>query len=338
VATDRNDPEHGAGVSVNRWFRNVNWIATPGAPLFYEGKLEPGERLTREHFDVTMRDAIAEGIYRGVELHDYPTTAPERSLEDFVERLSLGTDYALLFARTAFCARMPVTEPMLDEVVAFLNGLNHEFFSGEADYQWNGVTDNCVHTVRNALAAANVWTPLTVNAIRVRRLFNLAVPANEFVNLARLGAEGPIDDYTEIYGDRVLRDTLLEYAWLPTRHGALLKVLPVHAENDLYDTDMRMFVLQSPLRRGQMREAERLLSDERFVDLDTNLRHFAAVYDQILADRDEEGFGLSSLRGDRYRHVRRRYYAYIEAQAAEVRAMRDRLAGIQQDAAATSPD
>ena len=27
VATDLNDPEHGAGVSVGRWFRNVNWVA-----------------------------------------------------------------------------------------------------------------------------------------------------------------------------------------------------------------------------------------------------------------------------------------------------------------------
>ena len=32
-ATTRNDPEHGAGISVNRWLRNVNWIAVPGARL-----------------------------------------------------------------------------------------------------------------------------------------------------------------------------------------------------------------------------------------------------------------------------------------------------------------
>jgi hypothetical protein len=145
------------------------------------------------------------------------------------------------------------------------------------------------------------------------------------VNLARLGAEGPIDDYGEIYGDPLRRDALLEFDWLPTRHGAVVKVLPVHAENDLYDTTLRIFVLQSPFRQGQMRAAMRLLSDERFVDLDANLRHFAAVYDGILADRDDEGFGLASLRGDRYRRIRSRYYAYIEAQRAQVQAMLDRL-------------
>jgi hypothetical protein len=325
VATDRYDPEHGAGVSVNRWFRNVNWIATPGAGLFYEGNLEPGERLTRAHFDAAIQEAIDAGMYRGVDLHDYPTDAPERSLEDFVKRLSLATDYALQFGRTVFCSRMPVTEKMLGEISDFLNELNREYFTGEADFEWSGLSDNCVHTLRNALAAANVWTPLSVGAIRLRRLFNLAIPANEFVNLARLGAEGTIDDYGKIYGDRLRRDALLEFDWLPTRHGAVVKLLPVHAENDLYDTTMRMFVLQSPFRQGQMRAAMRLLSDERFVELDANLRHFSEVYDGILADRDDEGFGLASLRGDRYRRIRRRYYAYIEAQRAEVQVMLDRL-------------
>ena len=40
VATDLNDPEHGAGVSVGRWFRNVNWVAVPGYKLFYRGNLD----------------------------------------------------------------------------------------------------------------------------------------------------------------------------------------------------------------------------------------------------------------------------------------------------------
>ena len=30
IATAPDDPEHGVGVSVGRWFRNVNWVAIPG--------------------------------------------------------------------------------------------------------------------------------------------------------------------------------------------------------------------------------------------------------------------------------------------------------------------
>jgi hypothetical protein len=318
VAADPYDPEHGAGVSVNRWFRNVNWIATPGQALFYEGGLAPGERLTRAHFYATIRNLIEAGVYRGVELHEYPTDAPERSLEDFIARQSLATDHALRFARSVFCARMPVTEAMLGEAIDFLNELNQEFAKGEADYEWSGLSDNCVHTLRNALAAASIWTPTSVRVIKLRQLFNLAIPANEFVNLARLGAEGPLEDYRKVYDTSVHRDALLEFDWLPTRHGALVKALPVFAENDLYDTTFRLFVLQSPFRRGQMQHTVRLLSDERFEDVGANLRHFQQVYAEILAERDDEGFGIASLRGDRYRRVRRRYYAYIETQRAEV--------------------
>ena len=71
VATELNDPEHGAGVSVGRWFRNVNWVAVPGYELFYEGNLKTGERLTQASFEATVRDAIAKGVYKGVEFHDY---------------------------------------------------------------------------------------------------------------------------------------------------------------------------------------------------------------------------------------------------------------------------
>ncbi len=282
--------------------------------MFYEGNLAPGSRLTQAHVDATVLRIIDEGIFRGVELHEYPTTSAERTLADFIARQSLATDNALRFARTVFCARMPVTEDMLVEVMDFLNELNHEYATGEADYEWSGFSDNCVHTLRNALAAASIWTPTSVRVIKLRQIFNLAIPANEFVNLARLGAEGPLEDYGQVYGDSVHRDALIEFDWLPTRHGALVKTLPVHAENDLYDTAFRIFVLQAPFRQGQVRDSVRLLSDERFVEVGANLRHFAQVYAGILENREEEGFGLAGLRGDRYRRVRRRYYAYIEKQ------------------------
>jgi hypothetical protein len=58
------------------------------------------------------------------------------------------------------------------------------------------------------------------------------VPANEFVNLAELGTEGNISDYQEIQQNGPERDALHEFHWLPTRHGALLKTLPVHEPND----------------------------------------------------------------------------------------------------------
>jgi hypothetical protein len=326
IATDVHDPEHGAGVSVGRWFRNVNWIAIPGYDLFYNGSLPPGARLTRAHFDATLRAAIDRGIYHGVELHEYPTTAATRHLEDFVRHQSLGADLALQFARSVFCARLPVTESMLVEIMAFLNDKNREYATGEADYNWSLLADNCVHTVRNALAAANIWSPLSVRDVKLRHLFNLAVPANEFVNLAELGTEGDLVDHREIQEEGTQRDALHEFYWLPTRHGALLKTLAVHEPNDIYDTRFRLFTLQSPLRRGKTRRAVALLSDPRFVVLETNLRYFRDRYAEILAGCGRPRDALASVRGTPLRRVERLHCEYVVAQRAEVDRMLQHLA------------
>jgi hypothetical protein len=150
--------------------------------------------------------------------------------------------------------------------------------------------------------------------------------------LAELGTEGNIDDYREIQQDGPARDALHEFHWLPTRHGALLKTLPVHEPNDLYDTTFRLFTLQSPFRMGKTQRAIDLLSDERFVKLDANLRYFDEKYASILARHDERRDMLASVRGTPYRRVERLYYEYIRAQRAEVESMLGHLPGLEEHA------
>ena len=41
IATDLNDPEHGAGVSVNQLFRNVNWVAIPSYAWSFKAASHP---------------------------------------------------------------------------------------------------------------------------------------------------------------------------------------------------------------------------------------------------------------------------------------------------------
>ena len=274
MATDVEDPEHGAGVSVNRFFRNVNWVAVPGYQLFFGGNLKPGQRLTEAHVNATVQTALDRGVFDGVELQGSWTNKNEWTLRDFIARRSITTDFALQFARNVFCARVPVTEPVLDEVIAFYNDKNYEYATGKADYNWNLIADNCVHTVRNALAAANFWSPISVRQVKLLHLLHLAVPAHEFVNLAVLGSEGPLDDYRQVYRDDALRDALNDFKWLPTRHGALVKTLPVHEPNDIFRTDFRLFTVQSPIRMGKTRQAIRLLSEERNVELEANLQYY----------------------------------------------------------------
>jgi hypothetical protein len=319
-------PEEGVGVSVNRWLANVNWIAVPGRDFFFHGDLEPDDRLTRPSFDAAVRKALELELFRGVELLDPPGEEEKPTLEDFVAANSAGTDFGITFGRTVLCARVPVTESMLEQIVIFLNDVNHQYQTGNIQYHWSGYSDNCVHLQHNALAAAGVWEPKSVNAIKLRQLFNLAIPANEFLDLAERATEFPLEHFQKVWDDEVARDALLEFGWLPGHHGALLTSMHVHEANDLYETAFRLFVLELPFQLGGADRAATLFGDARLLDLATNLRWYRSRYQQILAGRPpDEG---PSLAGDRERTVRRRYYVYVQAKLQEVEAALARLAGV----------
>ena len=112
----------------------------------------------------------------------------------------------------------------------------------------------------------------------------------------------------------------------------MLKTLPVHEPNDLYDTTFRLFTLQSPFRMAKTQRAIDLLSDERFVNLGANLRYFHGKYDAILASHDEWHDSLASVRGTPYRRMERLYYQYVRAQRSEVEGMLDRLSTLEDQA------
>jgi hypothetical protein len=323
VARTEDDPEHGAGISVNRWFRNVNWVAFPGRRLFFDGNLDRWDVLDHVRFDEAVAAALSDGLFRGVQVHSAVAGGPAPSIEEFVAQHSAGSDFALRFGRSVFCARIPLTEPMLERAQTFLNELNAKYFEGEADYEWSGYSDNCVHTLHNALAAAGVWAPKSVRAVKLRQLFNLAVPANQLVELTRL-IGFPIEEFDEIWERRQRRDNLLEDGWLPAQPGALVKTLSMHQQNQLYDGKYRLFVLEWFLRQRTMHEARAALNDARLRELDSNLRYFGLRYEAILSRRRDEDW-MQALRGDEYRQARERYYAYIEARLAEVRHMLDTL-------------
>jgi hypothetical protein len=138
--------------------------------------------------------------------------------------------------------------------------------------------------------------------------------------------QGNIDDYRDILRDGPRRDAFHEFDWLPTRQGALLKTLPVHYPNDLFDTTFRLFTLQSPFLRGKTQRAIELLAEERNVDLLTNLRYFEKKYNTILVQHNQQRDSMASVRGTKFRRVESLYYDYIESQKAEVSSMLARIA------------
>ncbi len=308
----------GVGVSVSPWLANASWVGIPGRELFLDGALPADDPVNHRAVNRAVARVLSAGAFDGIELRDYPGSDGQPDLVDFVSRHSLGTDFAIRFARAAFCSRVPVTPEMLAAAAGFLNDVNREHAEGTVTTRWSGYHDRCVHTLHNALAAAGIWKPKSVRATKARQFFNLAVPANTFVDLAFLTNEYPIEDFGAIRGDPLRWKGLLEEKWLPAEPGALVKTLPVHQVNDLYDNKLRIFVLPGLLRNDTVKRAQRLLSDGRYLQIDANLRFFHDRYEAILARRDRRPGLLSRLFQPGEPGDREIYYDYLERARDEV--------------------
>ena len=97
-------------------------------------------------------------------------------------------------------------------------------------------------------------------------------------------------------------------------------MLPVRAENELFDPRARILVFQGPTTMRTTRKLLQMLEEPRFTELDANLAHFEQIYRSALEQKEGRD-AFASLWGDRYRRVRRRYVALIESELAEVQAM-----------------
>ena len=111
VATSLKDPEHGAGVSVNQLFKNVNWVATPGYELVFSGGPAPRERLTLARFRAVEQQAIAKGIYRGVTFHRFEGASRIPSFAPFWRELASAPIWRCNLPDRCFARGFPSPRP-----------------------------------------------------------------------------------------------------------------------------------------------------------------------------------------------------------------------------------
>lgn len=281
-----NGVEPGVGVSVNSDFQNVNWTAVDTKAFFLTGDLKPGERLDREAYVRARQKAVDIGVLKGIEFHPELFSQKLTGMSDFEFMLedTMGTDYAISFGRNLYCARLPVTRPMLSKMVDWLNEQNDQYYLTGKRYQWSGVKDNCTHTTHNAYHAADVWGREATNRFLLRQIFHIAVPSHNFVELMERGNRLPLEDPVALYRDPSFRRSLLHEGWIPAQHGVLAEVFPVIKDNDLYETDLGMLFLgpEGLLKRGRFKK---ILGNTRMLDLEENLRWYKARYEKALRTR-----------------------------------------------------
>jgi hypothetical protein len=313
----------GVGLSVNDHYRNTNWTATEGRDFFYHGALAPGEGVTRASYDRTQEKAKAMGILDGVVFHRATLDAKPAGMSerDYMYEVSIATDYAIDLARDHYCARLPLDRDKMQVIVHYLNSLNEPYRSGEREFRWNVLRDNCAHLAHNALAAVGLWPELPPDRPFLIALFDFPVPKNEFVNLMRRTNDMPIADPDALFDDEIARMTMLQQGWIATEPGALAEARPAVQPNDIYNTHLRLIFYDEAIFGHYQQWFDRIFAEPRYTDLAANLSYFSKSYTAILAKRTMPD--TTDRRADFYR----RYNDTIAREKAKVDSTLVRLPG-----------
>jgi hypothetical protein len=327
----------GTGISVNQILGNVNWVAIPGRDQFFRGGLAPEETLDPAFYERAVGKATRAGWFAGVKIKEKlmrqrPAAMP---VQEFIVRNSIGTDFALNFARTAYCARLPMSRTAIGKVVAYLNGVNES--AQDSGYTWNAYTNNCSHVVHNALAAADLWDakrtrgPGPINVVKdilsvakgvaLGRMSDFSFPANNFVRAFEAGNQRPIDGAAAAFKDHDVVRTLND-GWMSTGPGALIVTYPMHdaARNQMFASGRDPFLFSVP-RLWDKEEKFKMLTrtpSTSLTDLGANLSHFHDRYAEILSGRRDVNDDLRSVDGDEDEQAfplfHDRFYQFVAAQ------------------------
>ncbi|HEV8535418.1 MAG TPA: hypothetical protein VGR87_06820 [Candidatus Limnocylindria bacterium] len=336
VEADLRVADSGTGISVNRIFKNVSWVAIPGRRAFFGGGLDPDRVLDEPFYEATVQKAAAAGWFAGIAVSDEvmrrkPATMP---VQEFIVRNSIGTDFALNFARTAYSARLPMSREAMGEVIGYLNGVNEG--ARRSGYSWDAYTNNCSHVIHNALAAAGVWDaketrgPGAVNVARnvlsvlkamaLRRMSDFSFPANNFVRVYEAGNERPIDDALAAFGNHDVVRTLGD-GWMSTGPGALIATYPMHdaARNQLFAPGRDPFLFSVPKLWDKEEKFKKLTREtaSTLTDLGANLAQFRDRYALTLARQRSVDDDLRSIDGQADERYFRVFYDRFYAQIAD---------------------
>lgn len=283
---DSPGPTDGVGLSINAHYVNAVWTATDGRDFFFDGDLARDEPLTLAGYRRAQAKAKTLGVLDGVAFHQsfFKDMPPGTEPRDHMYELSIGTDYAIGFARHRYCARVPLERAEMVRVVAHLNAMNQPYKAGEKVFEWDVFGQNCVHVLHDALATAGVWERRDVPDFWVTAAVVFPVPKNEFVKLMERTNDLPLEDPAALYEDEQVRDALMRDGRLPTRPGALASARPVTAPNEVYDIDLSLIFYDRPFPFDRFpHRFDRIFREQRYSNLRANLAYFAQRYRALSA-------------------------------------------------------
>jgi hypothetical protein len=298
------DPEQGTALSMDSDYTNVNWTTVGSRNFMMYGDLPADSPLSQKEFDVAVQKAVDQHIFKNVKLQAYHNEKLRRgeSYEHYVARWGVGTNFAVNFARNAYCTKVPLMsnkgpkDAMVRSLVDYYNGLNLKAMRDGTGY--SGVTNNCTHLAHNGLAAIGFWPaketgwedPAGFAWLSDHTKNNISVPFNTMLDaLVKGGGSSDTFDPSRLAGAATERKGFYKYNWMGSQPGVIMEVIPIHAvKNQVYLPGASPFLLDPhaalmskmnfSAKNEEMDRFERTIKEPRFLDLKSNFKYWQKKY------------------------------------------------------------
>lgn len=284
-------PHDGVGVSLDKNFSNVMWVAVPGRDLTFYGE---SERKPITHADVQKviqrvidLKVFQDVVHKGEKPRSLPFNSPEY-LESVADE-TLGTEYAVAWARELHCARIPAPVESLPAVAKFLNESNNQYKEGPG-YEWSKVSDNCAHLAINSSHAMGINDSIKTSQGGIKKLFNMALPTNTFLMYADLSALKKKPSL------RKLEKALNNKGFTPVQVGSIIENHPAFPSGEKFNTD-DLKVLTAPRPKSPLKflatpeKYEKKYMTSQNSDLKANAEMWQAHYQKLIDKLSNEQKG-----------------------------------------------
>lgn len=267
-------PHEGVGISLDKNFVNVMWVAVPGREFMLNGNRKPQPMMMAD-VEAQVKKVIELKIFNEVKSKSDKLSGYTFGTPEYVAAISLdtlGTDHAPNWARELHCVKIPALTESLPKVAEFLNQSNNQYRTGK-EYEWSKLANNCVHISINASHVMGISKSIKTDQKHIKLLSNMALPSNGFMMYADLAVTGKVPSV------RLLSKVLPKKGFYPAQVGSIMEVHKAFPTGEYFNTD-HLKVLTAP----RVKKPHRLLEtprkyEEKFMTAQTsNLKANAEMW------------------------------------------------------------
>lgn len=284
-------PHQGVGISLDKNFTNVMWVAVPGRDFMINGNQSP-KAISMADINEQVEKVTELKIFEGVKSKADSLTNLTYGSSEYLSAIALetvGTDHAVNWARELHCVKIPAPKETLPKVAEYLNKSNEQY-RGDQEYVWSKLSNNCVHISVNASHAMGINKSIKTDQKHIKMLSNMALPSNGFMMYADLSVLGKTPS------NRLLSKVIPEKGFYPAQVGSIMEVHKAFPTGEYFNTD-KLKVLTAPRLKKPLkllatpRKYEAKYMTPQNSDLKANAEMWIGRYEALLGSLSESEKG-----------------------------------------------